>query len=147
MKKLILPLFTVFCVFLTSCASTVDGYYAQKANQFSVKNIYLVSKNPQAPSDMDEAIRKDLIKRKINVVMGPDTNKVTKEDAIMKYNETWTSETASSLTALDIILFNPNGELVASSHWKNSKFSMLATLAYTVNDAMGIIFEKVEIRP
>lgn len=96
---------------------------------------------------MDETIRKDLLKRKLNVVVGPDIGKVTTEDAIMKYTETWNNEFASSITALDIVLFNKEGELIASSHWKNSKFSTLATMAFIVNDAVEIIFEKVRIAP
>jgi hypothetical protein len=133
-------------LFFSSCATTVDAFYSANAAKYEVKNVYFVAhSNP--PSDMDEAIRKDLLKRKLNVVVGPDTNKVSDADAILKYNETWNKELASSITALDVMLFNKSGELIASSHWKNSKFSLLATLAYIVNDTVEIIFEKVQIKP
>lgn len=144
MKKILFLSLTISSLFFTSCATSVDAFYAANADKYEVKTIYLVVKNP--PSDMEEAIRKDLLKRKLNVVTGPNTNKITDADAIMKANETWkASELTSSITALDITLFNKNGELIASSHWKNSKFSMLATLSYIASDAIDIIFEKVVI--
>jgi len=146
MKTILFISLALSTLFFSSCATTVDAFYAVGADKYEVKNVYFVAKsNP--PSDMDEAIRKDLLKRKLNVVVGPDTNKITDADAIVKYTETWNKEVASSITALDVMLFNKNGELVASSHWKNSKFSTLATLAYIVNDTVEIIFEKVQIKP
>ncbi len=96
---------------------------------------------------MDERIRKELQRRQLNVIIGPDTNKVTSEDAIMKYTETWKKEITNNIEALDIILFDKNGEIVASSHWKNSKFSTLAPMNSIVSDALQIIFEKVQIKP
>jgi len=146
MKTILLLSLALSTLFLSSCATTVDAFYKADADNYEVKNIYFVAhSNPL--SDMDEAIRKDLLKRKLNVVVGPDTNKISDADAIVKYTETWNKEVASSLTTLDVMLFNKNGELLASSHWKNSKFSTLATLAYIVNDTVEIIFEKVQIKP
>lgn len=144
MKTILFLTLSLSTLLLNSCASSVDAYYARGADKYEVKNIYLVVKNP--PSDMDEAIRKDLLKRKLNVITGPDINEVTNADAIMKSKETWKNNFASSIEALDITLLNKNGELIASSNWKNSKFSSLATMAYIVNDAMEIIFEKVQIQ-
>lgn len=146
MKKIVFLLLIFSTLFLTSCATSVDAFYAAGADKYEVKTVYLVAKSNPI-SEMDEAFRKDLLKRKLNVIVGPDTNKVTDADAIMKYNETWKTDLASNITALDVTLFNKNGELVASSHWENSKFSTLATLAYIVNDAVEIIFEKVQIKP
>lgn len=146
MKTILFFTLAFSTLLLTSCATTVDAFYSANAAKYEIKNVYLVAhSNPL--SDMDEAIRKDLIKRKLNVVVGPETNKVSDADAIVKYNETWNKELASSITALDVMFFNKDGELIASSHWKNSKFSTLATLAYIVNDTIEIIFDKVRVAP
>lgn len=146
MKTILFLVFIFSTSLFTGCATTVDAFYSANADKYEIKTVYLVAKSNPI-SDMDETIRKDLLKRKLNVIVGPDTNKITDADAIMKYDETWKKELTSSLTALDIMLFNKNGELIASSHWKNSKFSTLATMAFIVNDAIEIIFEKVQIKP
>lgn len=144
-KYLTLTLFSSL-LFLTSCATSVDAHYSAHADEYAVKTIYLVSKSG-VTSEMDERIRKELQRRQLNVIIGPDTNKVTSEDAIMKYTETWKKEITNNIEALDIILFDKNGEIVASSHWKNSKFSTLAPMNSIVSDALQIIFEKVQIKP
>lgn len=146
MKTILFLSLALTTLFFSSCATTVDAFYSANADKAEIKNVYFVP-HAYPPSDMDEAIRKDLLKRKLNVVAGPDTNKISDADAILKYTETWNKEMASSLTTLDVMLFTKNGELIASSHWKNSKFSTLATLAYIVNDTVEIIFEKVQIKP
>ena len=119
MKTILFLSLTLSTLFFSSCATSVDAFYAANAHKYELKNVYFVAHaNPL--SDMDEALRKDLLKRKLNVVVGPDTNKINDADAIVKYNETWNKELASSLTSLDVMLFNKDGELIASSHWKNS---------------------------
>jgi hypothetical protein len=145
MKQLLVALFLVSTTLITACATSVDAFYSAHADEKTVKTIYLVAKSA-ATAEMDERIRKDLNHRGLNVVVGPDTNKVTTEDAIMKYTETWTTDFPTSLTALDVILFDKNGELIASSHWKNAKFSALQPMSKTVADAIEIIFEKVHIQ-
>lgn len=146
MKTILLLALAISTLFFSGCSTTVDAFYTAGADKYEVKTVYLVAKSNPA-TDMDEAIRKDLLKRKLNVIVGPDTNKITDADAIMKYTETWKKDLTSSIAGLDVMLFNKNGELIASSHWKNSKFSTLATLAYIVNDTVEIIFEKVTIKP
>ena len=146
MKTYILSALFLSTVFLTSCATSVDASYSARADRYEVKTIYLVNKSVES-QQMDDRIRKELQNRKINVIVGPDTNKVTSEDAIMKYTETWKKEITNNIDALDIILFDKNGEIVASSHWKNSKFSTLAPMSTIVSDAIQIIFEKVQIKP
>lgn len=96
---------------------------------------------------MNDRIKKELEKRNLKVITGPDVKKITSEDAIMKYNETWKTEITTNLDAFDIILFDKNGEIVASSHWKNSKFSTLTRLTAVVSDSLDIIFEKVPVKP
>ncbi len=146
MKKLIPLAFLGSLLFLTSCATTIDAFYSAHADQHSVKTIYLVNKSA-ASQEMDDRIKKELQNRQINVIVGPDTNKVTTEDAIMRYTETWKKEISNNIEALDIILFDKNGEVIASSHWKNSKFSTLAPMNSIVRDSIQIIFEKVQIKP
>jgi hypothetical protein len=145
MKKTLSTLFLGLSLLLTSCATTIDAYYSAHADQFALKSVYLVNKSA-ASDEMDERIKKELMKRNIKVVIGPETKKVTTEDAIMKYNETWKTEITTNLETLDLILFDKNGELVASSHWKNSKVSTLATMSSIVSESVQIIFEKVQVR-
>ena len=146
MNKLFSFLCLSFLLLFTSCATTIDAYYSAHADQQSVKTIYLVNKSA-ASQEMDDRIKKELQNRQINVIVGPDTNKMTTEDGIMKYTETWKKEITNNIEALDIILFDKNGEVIASSHWKNSKFSTLAPMNSIVRDSIQIIFEKVQIRP
>ncbi len=133
-------------LFVCSCATTIDTYYSPKTLQMSVKTIYLVNKGGDS-QDMDERIKRNLINRKVKVVMGPDTKKVSSEDLIVKYNETWKPDLPTSMQAFDILAFDPAGDLVASSHWKNSSFSSLTTMNTIVTDSLDTIFEKIKIEP
>lgn len=126
--------------------TTIDTFYSSKAGQFALKSIYMVTKG-EGSQEMDERIKKELEKRHIKVVTGPETKKVTTEDSILKYTETWKSEWTTYLQALDIILYDSNGEVVATSHWQNSKFSTLATVNSIVDDSVDVIFQKVQIKP
>ena len=146
MKKIITLCLFSFSLLLSSCATTVDAFYSAHADQFSVKSVYLVSHAPES-DEMDDRIKRELMKRNMQVVVGPDTKKVTTEDAIMKYTETWKTDITRNIETLDIILFDKNGEVIASSHWKNSKYSTLTTMSSIVSDTLQIIFEKVQVRP
>jgi hypothetical protein len=146
MKNILISIFLGCSFFLTSCATTIDAFYSPQAAQFIVKSIYLVNKNEES-KEMDERIKKELEKRNIKVLVGPDSNTTKAEDAVMKYTESWKTELTTNLDALDIILFDKKGELIASSHWKNSKFSTLASVSSLVSDSLEVIFERVQIKP
>lgn len=146
MKNKILSIGLGLSFLLTSCATTIDAFYSPQAAKFSVKSIYLVNK-AEGSQEMDERIKKELEKRNIKVVIGPDSNTTKAEDAVIKYTESWKTELTTNLDALDIILFDKKGELMASSHWKNSKFSTLASVSSIVSDSLEVIFERVQIKP
>ena len=143
MKKIFL-LIVLFC--LTGCMTTIDTFYSPKAGQFALKSVYLVNKG-EGSKEMDERIKKELEKRNIKVVIGPETKKVTTEDSILKYTETWKTEITTYMQALDLVLFDANGEVIATSNWQNSKFSTLATVNSIVDDSIDVIFEMVRIKP
>ncbi len=138
MKNILLPFFIAMAFVCSGCVTTVDTFYAAKADQFNLKSIYLVNK-AAGSQEMDDRIKRELERRNIRVVLGPETNKVSTEDAIMKYNETWKTELSTFLRALDILLYDPNGELIATSHWENSKVSTLASVSSIVKDSVGVI--------
>jgi hypothetical protein len=144
MKTSLLSLVLLSGFFLSGCATTIDTYYSPQAKDFTIKSIYIVNKD-MGSQEMDERLKRNLAQRKLKVVIGPETKKVTSEDAILKYTESWKSDVTNFLQALDILIFDKNGELIASTHWKNSKFNTLSTMNTIVTDSLDTLFEKIKI--
>lgn len=132
-------------LYITSCATTFDTVYSDKAEHFEIKSAYLSEKKSKF-GDLQNLIMTNLQERKINVTTGPEKNTTSSEDSLVKFEESWSGGPTSKLQSFDIIMSDKNGKSIASCHWKNGNMNALMGLSSIVNSCLDTIFEKVKIR-
>lgn len=119
MKRTLTVLAIAATVTLAGCSTTQNVITGSKTKTYPMTAACFKSHGGKS-ADMDEHIKRGLENHGLKVVDAPCDNAKTATDVTVSYEDTWWWDVVMYLKNVNIHMYAPNGDLIASGRWENS---------------------------